>query len=70
MNNSDILTQLARRMGVSEEQASDWLAAVLDILHGRYAAGGGGNEDAPRSTVGKGPGQSPAPLPKVKRVAL
>ena len=69
MNQNDILTQLAARMGTSHEQASAWLAAVLDILHGAYAKGGAGEIAAPRAAGTEGPARSPAPgIPVLRSV--
>jgi len=52
MNNNEILSQLATRMGTSAEQAGAWLEAVLDILHGTYAVGADTEEVvAPREQV-------------------
>jgi hypothetical protein len=67
MNNNDILTQLAGRMGTSAEEASAWLEAVLDVLHGAYAGGGAGEMVASRAMGTEERGQSLAPRTPVLR---
>lgn len=49
MDNNEVIAQLAARMESSEEQAGEWLQAVLDVLQGAF--GGSTSAPVPGSTV-------------------